>query len=501
VRALGGLLLLLLTALGVWLASALVAYAGGPAWLACVGGVLLFPVLPLWWEHRATEAFYAQLKRATRLLPKKRALTPFTRVALRTVFLNLVFVGALLGLWPRVAFAALATRGDWFLGDARSQEAEVTRRALLAAAGGLEWLHRAANDNPYRTPEDARQPIPETVRSVVATVTTPHGSGARWRRAEHPTPEPQPSPDPAEPLPSRPVPEPAPSDAVYTVGATSWPWADTVHPVVSGMTAADEASPEAVARSIAARVTDPFERVKALHDWLVTRLRYDTASTQGSGHRAPQDAQSVFLSRKAVCEGYARLFVELGRHTGDPVRYVTGEVRERDGSLAAVGHAWNAVEVRGAWYLIDATWDDPTMDSGEDAYHTDYLFIPPDLAILNHFPDEPAWQLRAAPLSRAEFLRQPVATTGLAREHIALQSPTQGRVQVGDTFELQLDNPARRWVSVRVDPERRQCGPSNDATLRISCPVSERSETAHVFVNDEPYGTFRGAAQFTLQRR
>jgi hypothetical protein len=65
--------LVAITTLGVWLASSLVAWAGGPAELAIVGGVLLFPILPVWWEKRATDAFYAKLKRATRLLPKKRA--------------------------------------------------------------------------------------------------------------------------------------------------------------------------------------------------------------------------------------------------------------------------------------------------------------------------------------------------------------------------------------------------------------------------------------------
>ncbi len=498
-RALWILLLLSITGLGVWLASSLIAFAGGPAELACVGAVLLFPVLPLWWEKRATDAFYAQLRRSTRLLPKKRALTGWTRVALRTLFINLVFLSALVLLWPKVAFAALATRGDWFLGDADGEWAQRGRAVLLSAASGLEWVHKAAHDNPNRKPEDD-QPVPDTVQPVVAVV-TPFGSGARWRPRDKPVEEPVRDPVvPTPDVPPEPVPEPEPDEAAaWTVGATTWPWTNTVHPVVVGMTASDETSPEAVARYISARVTDPFERVKALHDWVVTRLRYDHASI--TGPRKAQDARSVFDSRLGVCEGYARLLVELGKHSGDRVVYLTGEVREKHGELAPVGHAWNAVEVKGAWYLVDATWDDPSMSDGSDAYETTYLFIPPDLAALDHFPDQPRWQLRAQPLSRAAFLRQPLARPGLAREHLELKSPSRLVVQVGETFELTLGNPAHRFVMVEMLPEHVTCGPSDEAELSLSCPVASGSKEAIVFVNAERDGAYDSVASFKLEPR
>ena len=495
--------LLLITGLGVWLASSLVAYAGGPAALACVGGVVLFPVLPLWWEKRATDAFYAKLKRSTRLLPKKRALTASTRLALRTVAINTVFVAMLLVLWPQIAFAALATRGDWFLRDAKGPWVERTRTVVVNAASGLEWLHNATRKNPYRTPEDAKVPVPDDVKPTVAVV-TPYGEGRRWRRPD-PAPLPVPAPvDPVQPEPG-PVPVPVPTvrevpplpkeAPVYTVGSTSWPWAATVHPVVQAMTPYEESTLEGVARYISSHTSDPFERVKALHDWVVTRLKYDSASV--TGPRKPQDAQAVFDSRLGVCEGYARLLVEFGRITGDKIMYVTGEVREPHGELAPVGHAWNAVEINGSWYLMDATWDDPVMSDGSDAYGTDYLFIPPELAGLNHFPDEPRWQLRETPLSRAEFLRQPLATPGLAREHLVLKSPTGLVVSVSDTFALELENPARAYVMVMIGQQR--CGPSNEAALSLSCPVATGVHEAVVLVNGSRVGRYEGIASFRLQ--
>lgn len=524
-RALWVLSLVAVTTLGVWLASSLVAWAGGPVALAVVGGVLLFPVLPVWWEKRATDAFYAQLKRATRLLPKKRALTWGSRVALRTVFLNLVFIAALLLAWPKVAFAALATRGDWFLEGREGPWVDKTRAGLLVAASGLEWLHTAASDNPYRTKEDEQAPVPDDVKPLEVVVTTRFGSGARWRRADpppvaklgegdgdgrpdvkpaepQPEPQPEPNPQPDEP-PPRPTPKPdeqAPEeDATFQVGSTSWPWPNTVHPVVQGMNASDETSPEGVARYIAARVTDPFQRVKALHDWVVTRLTYDHASV--TGVRKPQDARHVFESRLGVCEGYARLLVELGRHSGDKIVYLTGEVREEHGELAPVGHAWNAVQVQGAWYLLDATWDDPTSPDGRraDNYRTDYLFIPPQLAGLDHFPDEPRWQLREERLSRAQFLRQPLARPGLARERLVLRAPASPVVDVGENFALRLENPARVWVMVSFPNSEQHCGPRNDLDLLLVCPVPRGAEEANVFTNKQQYGSFDSVASFKLE--
>lgn len=511
-RGLWVLSLLALTTLGVWLASSLVAFAGGPAALALAGGVLLFPVLPVWWEKRATDAFHARLRRSVRLLPKKRALTWSTRVALRTVAVNLAFVAALLAAWPKVAFAALATRGDWFLDGRGGPGVERARTALVAASSGLEWLHRAAVDNPYRTAEDAKAPVPDDVQPVV--VTTRYGDPARWRRATPPPPRPPaPTPPPAEEPPPRPeepppapkeeppppkeepAPPPRPTEPAFEVGGTTWPWPARVHPAVLGMTAADETSPESVARYLAARTADPFERVKALHDWVVTRLRYDQDSV--TGRRKPQDARSVFDARLGVCEGYARLLVELGKHSGDRIVYLTGEVREEHGELAPVGHAWNAVRIAGAWYLLDATWDDPVSADGKDTYRTDYLFIPPQLAGFDHFPDEPRWQLREDPLSRAQFLRQPLARPGLARESLVLEEPAGPIVHVDDSFTLRLANPARVWVMVVIGGK--DCGPSDAAAMALTCTVPRGAGEALVLTNHQQYGRYEGVASFKLQ--
>jgi hypothetical protein len=185
---------------------------------------------------------------------------------------------------------------------------------------------------------------------------------------------------------------------------------------------------------------------------------------------------------------------------------VVGDVREDDGEMASVGHAWNAVQLDGAWYLVDATWDDPISKDGKDVYQTDYLFIPPDLAALDHFPEEARWQLLAKPLSRGDFLRQPLARPGLARLGMALLAPERPNVEVGDAVELRLSNPRRLHVMAELVPEHAdhgvECGVDDSAEARLGCAVpSPGRYEARLYVNPNRYGQYRSVAMVQVTRR
>lgn len=482
--------------LGVWLATSLASFYGSGRSVALAAGVLLFPILPALWELHATRRWSRQPKR------KERILTTLDRLILRTLAINLVFVGTLLVSYPKVAFAALATKGDWSIAERRGPWATKARGALIRAASGLEWLHQLANPNPYKKDGD-EEPIPTTSGSAAPVpVPVPSASGST-PVPPSPLPSGAPSSEPSqpEPVPIEEAARQAPPDGRRPVGATFWPYPNTVHPVVERLSAEDERTPQALADAIRARVTDPFERVKALHDWLVTRLRYDHESV--TGIRRSQTASAVFDSRLGVCEGYARLLKELGRLTGDRIAYVVGEVREENGGVMPVGHAWNAVEIQGSWYIVDATWDDPSDASGshEDHYETTYLFIPPELAGLDHFPDQKRWQLRADPLARAEFLRQPLARPNLAREGLVLVRPERPSVDVTDRLEITLENPLRRFVMLRLDDET--CGVDDSLHLTLTCSALrfQGRTTAHLFTNTEREGRYGGVASIEVTRQ
>ena len=74
---------MIVPALGVWVGSSLAAYLNGPVWLACLAGLLLFPLLPLAWE---THARWRRAKEGGR----SAFFTTWDRIVFRTVAVNLV---------------------------------------------------------------------------------------------------------------------------------------------------------------------------------------------------------------------------------------------------------------------------------------------------------------------------------------------------------------------------------------------------------------------------
>jgi hypothetical protein len=101
------------------------------------------------------------------------------------------------------------------------------------------------------------------------------------------------------------------------------------------------------------------DRLKALHDYVVSTLHYDFDSL-ATDARKKQDALSALANGTGVCEGYTSLFGALARAAGYRAKAVAGTV---DGG----NHAWNLVELDGAWPMIDCTWDDPVPRDTEPA--------------------------------------------------------------------------------------------------------------------------------------
>lgn len=102
-----------------------------------------------------------------------------------------------------------------------------------------------------------------------------------------------------------------------------------------------------------------YEKVKAIHDYIINSISYDTTLKGTSAYDA-------LIDRSAVCEGYAmaayRMFTEAGL-----------EARIISGVGNGIPHAWNIVKVDGKWYNIDLTWDDPLTNNGNSVLTYDYF--------------------------------------------------------------------------------------------------------------------------------
>jgi transglutaminase/protease-like cytokinesis protein 3 len=206
-----------------------------------------------------------------------------------------------------------------------------------------------------------------------------------------------------------------------------------------------------VAEAVVSGLASDEEKLKALHDWAADRVAYDPAFLEG--HYVPQDAEAVFARRTAVCAGYAQLYASLARAVGLEARYVVGQAKGAGGEVDGAGHAWNVVRAGGRERLVDVTWDSGVLEQTPQGrvfkkrYRTDYLFAPPEVFGVDHFPNEPRDQLREAPLSRGDFMRQPQMAPEFFVRGLELRAPTRSQVSVRGGVDVVVDTSRARGAT------------------------------------------------------
>ncbi len=593
---------------GIWVASSMAAMLNGPQWLTLLGGALLFPILPVLWDvwavrraarraagQRAASTFFSDLRDSGRT-----RLTLADRLLLRTLTINLVFLGTLVATAPQIATSALTARGDWPLDEAQGDWVPTARAAVLRVADALDRLARIEVKDPYAGLGESETPVPPTPPPPAPPQSAPTPPPLLPPPAGlPPTPEVEPgtSDAPAErppgfegsvelrissgylvsidslevtldgyrrssdyqpgqalaqdpttpgrmfvldpvllgpehitaiqhrppfvrllldeegtkalcaatgekgntlvilagglvraavradermcdgivsvPLDGLAADSESKVDAQRSAVAGVWRVEDQPVAVLAALTPADEESIGSVGKFLTGRLPDPAERLRAIHDYVATRVRYDTASLV-KGQRAAQDADTVFRTHKAVCAGYSNLMVALGKVSGIEVVYLSGKVRDQDGGVAGSGHAWNAARIGEQWVLIDATWDAGGVngDTFIPGFKTDYFATPPSTFVITHLPTVAGWQLLATPISRGEFTRLPKLNPGFFAAGMTLRSPDRSQVDVADALELSIANPLGRKLLADAeakDGTRTECDVKGTAELSVRC--------------------------------
>lgn len=116
----------------------------------------------------------------------------------------------------------------------------------------------------------------------------------------------------------------------------------------------------------AAGKTTDYAKELALHDTVVRQLGYDSrAAADPSGYPESFTAYGAFVSKTAVCEGYAKAMKLLLDSSGVESLYVTGTASN---GAESGPHAWNAVHIGSQWYYLDATFDDPVTVNAAGQY-------------------------------------------------------------------------------------------------------------------------------------
>ena len=99
-------------------------------------------------------------------------------------------------------------------------------------------------------------------------------------------------------------------------------------------------------------------KIRKFNEWLTSHNEYNT-DLDSAGNGVYPDAWECISAlegrsgdRGPVCEAYSRAFKVLCDESGIPCVLVDGD--------AGGPHMWNYVQLDGAWYGVDVTWNDPS---------------------------------------------------------------------------------------------------------------------------------------------
>lgn len=269
---------------------------------------------------------------------------------------------------------------------------------------------------------------------------------------------------------------------------------------------------------LAKKLTKPYktekEKVRAIFRWIAENIAYDvegyhdkgnmydglpeavTFSTRDDYNREynRQVSNKILSQKKAICDGYSRLFKTLCDYSNINCEIISGLGRHWDDEASPVSnHAWNAVSLNGEWHLLDATWAAGTCNDSvtkfTKSYNDFYFLTPPGAFINTHFPMDAKWilldekphlnQVYNTVYTYPSFYKSKIKSITPVERTIII-TPTNRKV----TFELELPPgtvPKHVWFNET---------PSNISNEPITKVIGNKVICIYEVVSEESEGLF-----------
>lgn len=193
--------------------------------------------------------------------------------------------------------------------------------------------------------------------------------------------------------------------------------------------------------------TTQFSKARAIYTWVALNIGYDDQlfnkitddpafNYQGNEKQIDNSIiNQVLLKRKAVCDGYSRLFDRLAKLCGLESEIILGKAKTDISDIGDISeetnHAWNSVKIDGKWRLIDVTWGSGGMnESGvsQKGFTSFYFDTPPNLFFLKHYPKGGQWQ--DITVNQEAFIQGPVYYPSGQNEAYQILEPKNGIINI-----------------------------------------------------------------------
>ena len=117
-----------------------------------------------------------------------------------------------------------------------------------------------------------------------------------------------------------------------------------------------------------------YQKVKAVYDYLINNVEYamgyrswaDVTYVSDYDQFVVDEAASILLFEKGVCENYSSAFMVLTRAIGLDSYIMIGRVKAKAGGTAA--HVWAYIKINGAYYAFDPQVEQSNRVNGQIQY-------------------------------------------------------------------------------------------------------------------------------------
>ena len=154
------------------------------------------------------------------------------------------------------------------------------------------------------------------------------------------------------------------------------------------------------------------ERIRAFYMWIITNIEYedqvelmfDENILFYMGSNNCSSPVCVLKKKKAVCEGFSKLFQFFCQQSGIEAYSIGGYIAKKGAFQDRATHSWNVVKINDEWRFFDLTWAYAILEhTGIKRTTNEFYMVSPDEFILSHLPLMPMWQFLESPVPMSVF--------------------------------------------------------------------------------------------------